>query len=308
GSVALSLARPTDLDLVPVLVGDDVEGDLWDAVAAWAARSDPDDAIGWARTLGLPAAAVPDAPLATGRPPVDAVRGAPRAPVTGAARVLDLTSLWAGPLAARLLGLAGADVVKVESRARPDGARRGPAPFFDLLHAGHRSIALDLDDPDDRHTLRLLAEASDVVLEASRPRALRQLGLVAADLVAAGVTWASITAYGRDVDEGMRVGFGDDVAASAGLVAGPPGRPLFCGDAIADPLAGVTAAAAVASALASPHAWLLDVSMHDVCRVVAGLPAPPVGGTAVEPERPDVTGRAPSLGAHTDEVVHEWLA
>ncbi|GAB2869516.1 CoA transferase [Nocardioides pacificus] len=50
----------------------------------------------------------------------------------------------AGPLCAHLLGLDGARVVKVESTTRPDGARRGPAAFFELLHAGHAQLTLDL--------------------------------------------------------------------------------------------------------------------------------------------------------------------
>ena len=57
--------------------------------------------------------------------------------------VADLSSMWAGPLCARLLGLAGADVIKVETPGRPDGARSGNREFFDWLHAGHRSLAAD---------------------------------------------------------------------------------------------------------------------------------------------------------------------
>ena len=69
-------------------------------------------------------------------------RPSPRA-IDGA-RVVDLSSLWAGPLCGQLLAAAGADVVKVESTARPDGARQGPAAFFDLLNGVKRSVALDL--------------------------------------------------------------------------------------------------------------------------------------------------------------------
>src|SRR4029453_19173112 len=93
--------------------------------------------------------------------------------------VVDLSSLWAGPLCAHLLGLQGARVVKVESTGRPDGARRGPAAFFDLLHGGPRGVARDLRDPAGAACLRRLLAAADVVVEASRPRALRQLGIEA---------------------------------------------------------------------------------------------------------------------------------
>ena len=57
--------------------------------------------------------------------------------------VADLSSMWAGPLCARMLGLAGADIIKVESADRPDGARSGNREFFDWLHAGHRSLSAD---------------------------------------------------------------------------------------------------------------------------------------------------------------------
>ena len=58
--------------------------------------------------------------------------------------MVELGSLWAAPLCGSLLAAAGADVVKVESIGRPDGARRGPPAFFDLLNGGKRSVALDL--------------------------------------------------------------------------------------------------------------------------------------------------------------------
>jgi hypothetical protein len=98
--------------------------------------------------------------------------------------VLDLSSLWAGPLCAHLLGLAGARVVKLESASRPDGARAGSAAFFDLLNAGKASVALDLSSRAGRDSLRRLIASSDIVIESARPRALRQLGIEAEALVA----------------------------------------------------------------------------------------------------------------------------
>src|SRR5207253_494271 len=81
--------------------------------------------------------------------------------------------------------------------------------------------------------------------EASRPRALEALGIDAAALVRSGPqVWVSITAYGREGDGRNRVGFGDDVAAAGGAIVEDDG-PCFCADALADPLAGMFAAAAV---------------------------------------------------------------
>jgi crotonobetainyl-CoA:carnitine CoA-transferase CaiB-like acyl-CoA transferase len=220
--------------------------------------------------------------------------GGPRNPARrGAPLVVDLTSLWAGPLCAHLLGLAGATVVKVESRARPDGARAGTPALFDLLHAGHRSVALDFGAPDDLAALRRLLARADVILEASRPRALRQLGLDAAEYVAAGAVWGSLTGYGRAGEDAQRAGYGDDVAAAAGLVAYCGDVPYPVGDAIADPLAGASAAAAVAAALLGPRGQLLDISMYDVA-VAAGRTTPDADAAA--------DGRPPRTGGPAEVV------
>ena len=108
-------------------------------------------------------------------------------------------------------------VIKVESPARPDGARFGNREFFDWLHAGHRSLAADFGTREGRAALAALLEAADVVIEASRPRALAALGL-APDMIPhrPGQVWLSITGYGRATPE--RVAFGDDAAVAGGLV------------------------------------------------------------------------------------------
>jgi CoA-transferase family III len=302
GWLGLSLARPDDIALLPALTsGELADGELasdpWPALAGWLADRELGPVAARAQLLGLAAAPVPATPAAIRRPPVLCAPGGPREPSRRAAPlVVDLTSLWAGPLCAHLLGLAGATVVKVESRSRPDGARAGTPAFFDLLHAGHLSVALDFGAPDDLATLRRLLARADVILEASRPRALRQLGLDAEEYVAAGAIWASITAYGRDGADAQRIGYGDDVAAAAGLVAHHDGVPYPVGDAIADPLAGAYAAAAVAAALLSPRGHLLDVSMYDVA-VAAGQPAS-TGGDTAEPAEVVATG-ADTWGVRT---------
>lgn len=170
-------------------------------------------------------------------------------PVDAPGVVADFSSMWAGPLCANLLGIAGFEIVKIESIHRPDGARLGPRDFFDLMHGGHRSIAVDFSNSDDVERLREFIAGVDVVIESSRPRALDQLGLGAdAFLHRSGrrhVVWVAVTGFGRRGPLSNAVAFGDDAAASAGLVAaGPGGRTVFCGDAIADPLAGLHAALA----------------------------------------------------------------
>ena len=186
----------------------------------------------------------------------------------GRPSVIDLSSLWAGPLAARLLGLGGARVTKVESRARPDGARFGNQRFYRRLNDGKREVSLDLDVPEGRKQLLELLEQADMVIESSRARALEQLGIDVDGLVASrpGLTWVSITGYGRRGDGANRVAFGDDAAAAAGLCSlmGKLNNsgPIFCGDAIADPITGAQAAVAAWSVWAG-DGGLVELSLRD---------------------------------------------
>ncbi|WP_174415238.1 CoA transferase, partial [Nocardia vinacea] len=220
-------------------------------------------------------------------------------PVVGAqldgAVVVDLSSMWAGPLCAHLLGRAGARVVKVESTRRPDGARRGDPRFFDWLHGGHEQLAVDFHTPAGRETLRELVSTADVVIEASRPRALAQLGLAPGDRVHRdGQVWLSLTGYGRA--EPMRVAFGDDAAVAGGLVGWDGGEPVFCADAIADPLTGVCAALAVCCAVLGGGGQLIDLSMRSTAAAFASAPALTHGPHRVRADGADWVVECPHYG------------
>lgn len=317
GWLAVSLARPDDVDLVPAWLERPAPPDeVWDVVAGAVAAAPVAALVTRGAMLGLPVAALPASPppplhgLAAPAPlPRQARRVAgpdTRPRRVDGALVVDLGSLWAGPLCGQLLALAGADVVKVESTDRPDGARRGPAPFFDLLNAGKRSVALDLRSPTGRDALAALVARADVVVEASRPRALAQMGIDAEAVIGGGGprVWVSITGYGRRGATADRVAFGDDAAVAGGLVSRDAEGPCFTADAVADPATGLVAAAAVLDAWAAGGRWLLDVPMAAVAAHLAGptLPADPALPVAPPRARPP-TGRGPSLGEHTDEVL-----
>jgi crotonobetainyl-CoA:carnitine CoA-transferase CaiB-like acyl-CoA transferase len=112
-------------------------------------------------------------------------------------------------------------------------------------------------------------ERADIVVESARPRALAQLGIDAAALVASapGLTWVSITGYGRREPGAGWAAFGDDAGVAAGLAVatGPEdGPPLFCGDAIADPLTGLHAALAALASRDGGGGHLLDLALCDV--------------------------------------------
>ena len=253
GWAAISCARPDDPLLLGALIGKEIPDDPWPAVADWLVEHTGSELAERAELLGVAAAPVVHGAVA---PPVPSE---PRS-VDGLL-VVDFSALWAGPLCAHLLGIAGARVVKVETPSRPDGARRGNPDFYRLLHGGHESVVLDPGDATQRRELAELVAAADIVIEASRPRALAGFGLDAAEAVNEGTTWISITAHGRD---SHRVGFGDDIAASAGLIAYDAEGPVFVGDAIADPLTGLTAAALAMSAPSDGRGTLWDISMSAV--------------------------------------------
>ncbi|MCX4459582.1 CoA transferase [Streptomyces sp. NBC_01728] len=164
------------------------------------------------------------------------------------------------------MGEAGAGVVKVESTTRADGARHGSPAFYRWLHDGHESLVLDLASGAPAEVVA----GADVVIEASRPRALRRLGIRAEEFLAArpGRVWLSITGYGRDED---RIPFGDDAAVAGGLTGlDRAGDPVFLGDALADPVTGVFAAHAVARSLADGGGELLCLSMAACAAALAG--------------------------------------
>ena len=235
--------------------------------------------------------------------------------------MVDFSALWAGPLCTHLLGLAGARIVKVETPQRLDGSRRGNEAFYDLLHAGHRSVVLDPATPAGRRALSGLVAAADIVIEASRPRALAGFGLDAEAAAARGTIWVSITAAGRD---SPRIGFGDDVAAGVGLVArDTTGGPVFCGDALADPLTGLVAAELAMSAPPGGRGVLFDVAMSSVAAatLARSQPCPSLAarrsgpGWVVDcasgpvpvamPRARAPSARAPVAGEHTEQVLAE---
>lgn len=273
GWVAVNLARPDDLSLIGALIGHPIGEDPWTGLEGYAADCQMSRLVADARLLGLPAA-----PLATPPPhtrPYEVSQPWLSVSPLGLSglRVVDLSSMWAGPLAAKLLAGAGAEVVKVESRSRPDGARAVPA-FYRWLHPDDQcNEVLDFDRPAGRDRLRWLVETADVVIEASRPRALEQLGAdPGAVAPRAGRIWLSITGYGREAPGRDWVAFGDDAAVAGGLVGkDPAGDPVFVGDAIADPVTGLYGARAVLEAAAAGGGRLIDLAMS---RCAGALVAP----------------------------------
>ncbi|MBS0577882.1 MAG: CoA transferase [Proteobacteria bacterium] len=328
GWLAVNLARPDDWELLPAWLEMQIQS-RWDALAA-ALTSRPVQAlIDRGRLLGLALAALqPQTCAAPWCREAFRTPGGPRpAPAPGSAPlVVDLSALWAGPLCTHLLQRMGARVIKVESTSRPDGARGAGDGFFDLLNEGKASVALDLRAPDGRATLRRLLGCADIIVEASRPRALRQLGIHAEEVLARNprATWVSITGHGRDEPGANWIAYGDDAGVAGGLsqvLWEASGRAMFCADAVADPLAGLHAALAAWVGFSQGGGRLYSLALTAVAAHAvrcAGLPGAQAareraqrwhaqvrGADVSSPRARQIRGRAPILGADTARVLAE---
>ncbi|MFE1799386.1 CaiB/BaiF CoA transferase family protein [Streptomyces sp. NPDC059517] len=183
------------------------------------------------------------------------------APLDGL-RVLDLATLFAGPLAATMLGDFGAEVVKVEHPRRPDPSRgHGPSKdgiglWWKLLGRNKRTMTLDLSTYGGRDTLLRLASSADVIIENFRPGTLEKWDLGWEELSAANprLVLARVTGFGQFGPYSRRPGFGTLAEAMSGFAAitgepdAPPVLPPF---GLADSIAGLATAYAVMTALAA---------------------------------------------------------
>lgn len=298
---ALTLSRPDDVEAVPALVEvSSATADPWPTVEGWAAGRTAAEVVERARLLGLPAAVLGETHAAA---PAVRRSGPPLSPRGPAGLVVvDLSSMWAGPLCGQLLARAGATVVKVESRGRPDGTRAGSPAFFDWMNREKLCYEVDFDNPGG---LRTLLEVADVVIESSRPAALHRRGLGPDDVAARdGRIWVRITGHGADGERANWTAFGDDAAVAGGLVGRGVDGPVFCADAIADPLTGLHAALAVTDSLARGGGEVVDLALAAVAAAYAELPG--VGADSVSdaayPALPDPPCGANVLGADNDRV------
>ncbi|MGV9885639.1 CaiB/BaiF CoA transferase family protein [Streptomyces sp. NPDC003395] len=196
-------------------------------------------------------------PTTTGAPEGTATA----APLTGL-RVLDLATLFAGPLAATLLGDFGAEVIKVEHPSKPDPSRgHGPAKdgvglWWKVLGRNKRTVTLDLSTPGGRATLLRLAAGADVIVENFRPGTLEKWDLGWEELSAANprLVLARVTAFGQFGPYAHRPGFGTLAEAMSGFAAitgepdSPPTLPPF---GLADSITALATAYAVMTALAA---------------------------------------------------------
>lgn len=264
GWIAVNLARDDDRDLVPAWLGGASGVEPWSALAAGARNRSWRELIAGADLLGLPAAGVGEVGSEGLEAPHIVLGAGSTARRAGSLKVVDLSALWAGPLCGAILAQMGASVLKVESVRRPDPTRTATPAFHRALNGAKGELSLDLSTPEGVGRLRTEVLSADVLITSARPRAFDGLGLAPDQVFAANprLVWVAVTGYGWTGAGASRVAFGDDAAAAGGLLAWTPGgEPRFLGDALADPVTGLAAAAGALRALLSGGGVLVDAAL-----------------------------------------------
>lgn len=180
-------------------------------------------------------------------------------------RVLDLTTVLAGPLCTMMLGDAGADVIKIEPPVGDPARRMGP-PFwggegaeFLALNRNKRSIVLDLKDEDDRARMHRLITTADVIVENYRTGVMERLGLSWERVKELNprMVYCSISGFGRSGPRADEPAYDAIMQAFVGMMAstGSPGsEPIRAGLSICDIGAAMYANQAILLALTARQA------------------------------------------------------
>ena len=195
-------------------------------------------------------------------------------------RVIDMTTIYSGPIAASILGDQGADVIKVE--APPGGdtmrtpyrmSRSGLSGPFAMMNRNKRSIVIDLSGDDGKAVLRRLVAGADVLMENFRPGVMDRLGVGWEDLrkVNPGLVFASINGVGPSGPYAGRRVYDAVIQAISGIAAlqADPAveQPVMVNTLMCDKITSMTAAQTICSALVARErtgvGQRVEVSMLD---------------------------------------------
>ena len=189
-------------------------------------------------------------------------------------RVVDISTVLAGPNCARYLADFGADVIKVE---RPDTGdslrgmawrdpRDGEGLWWKLVNRNKRNIALDFKNEQDLALLRKLLDDAHVLVENFRPGTLERLGLAPDELLKRNpkLVIVRVSGFGQDGPYASRPGFASIAESMAGLAAvsgDPNGPPMLPAIALTDETTGIAAAFATMVALHSGVGQVVDINL-----------------------------------------------
>jgi crotonobetainyl-CoA:carnitine CoA-transferase CaiB-like acyl-CoA transferase len=253
-------------------------------------------------------------------------------------RVIDMTTAWAGPFAARSLAHLGAQVIKIDAPSHPDswrGASDGGAPrhypegepgtrpwnrcvLFNTQGQGKLSLGLDLKLAGARDVFLQLADVSDIVIANFTPGVLERLGIGYATLAARNprIVLVEMPAFGPGGPDSGHQGMGKTMEAACGMAAlmgYGDGTPVLTGPAYLDPIGGLSAVAAALVALhwrdATGRGSRVEVPQteagahwigeHVLLHAEAGVSLPPAGNR--------VAYAAPH-DAYPCQGTDEWIA
>lgn len=194
-------------------------------------------------------------------------------------KVVELSRVLAGPLAAMVLADLGAEVVKVEHPERGDDTRdwgirigRTETTYYNAFNRNKKSVTLDLGSPEGQAVARELIADADIVIENFRQGGMEKFGLGYDSLKALNprLVYCAIAGYDRAGAEAARPGYDLVVQGESGLMSinGEPGRPpLKFGVAVVDMFTGMYAAQAVLAALfqarATGEGRRIDLALYD---------------------------------------------
>lgn len=208
-------------------------------------------------------------------------------------KVLDLSTNFAGPYAAMILGDLGADVIKVERTPGGDDTRALPPSFegvstvFQSVNRNKRSVLIDIKDGDDRNKLLSLATDADVIIESFPPGVGRKLSLTYDVFreINPSVIMVSISAFGDGPEGSTLPGYDALVQAASGMMSltGAPGEsPVRIGPSVLDLTTGMWSVIGVQAALERRRQCdrgehlklcLLDTAMNLMCHQILGYVA-----------------------------------
>lgn len=199
-------------------------------------------------------------------------------------RVLDAATLFAGPLAATLLGDFGAEVIKIEhpkgDPVRHHGhSKHGVNLWWKMISRNKRAITLNLSSAEGQELLKQLIKQADVLIENFRPGTLERwhLGPDVLHALQPGLVIARVTGFGQIGPYKNRPGFGTLAEAMSGFAAmtgepnGPPTLPPF---GLADGITGLALSSAIMFALnarqRTGHGQVIDMALIEPILTVLG--------------------------------------
>ncbi len=244
-------------------------------------------------------------------------------------RVLDLTMMWAGPYATKMLGELGADVIKIESPRAWDNIRTlmpraeivddpwNSAYYFAEYNHEKRSVTLDLAQPAGKDAFLKLVANSDVVIENYRADVMDNLGLSNDVLLAANPTLVlvSMAGFGKAGGDRDNVGYGPIIEMMSGLMSlsgYEPDAPQKTGISYGDPVAGLAAVSAIALALikrrTTGEGSVVDLAQSEVSSKMAGVAFAALAGSgAVPPATGNRNRRWAPEGCYPARGDDQWI-